>query len=101
TRAVVIHGCTAADRRRRDLDIDEPTGGAGPAAPRDMTIPGRPPGRKTYTRLAAGRRIPPEYELLSTDLHYNYPRRVELTADLSIVDWYYRHREGGTTQVQI
>ena len=29
------------------------------------------PGRKTYTRLAAGRRIPLEYELLSTDLHYN------------------------------
>src|ERR1700743_937818 len=54
------------------------------------------PGRKTYTRLATGRSIPLEYELLSTDLHYNYPRRFELTADLPVVDWYYRHREGAT-----
>jgi toluene monooxygenase system protein E len=65
-----------------------------------MTIPGRPPALKTYTRLAAGRRIPPEYELLSTDLHYNYPRRFELTADLPVVDWYYRHREGATLQAR-
>ena len=58
------------------------------------------PGRKTYTRLAVGRRIPLEYELLSTDLHYNYPRRFELTADLPVVDWYYRHREGATLQAR-
>jgi len=46
-----------------------------------MTTPaGPPPGRKTYTRLAAGRRIPTEYELVSTELHYNYPRRFELAA---------------------
>ena len=65
-----------------------------------MTTPGRPPARKTYTRLAAGRRIPLEYELLSTDLHYNYPGRFELTADLPVVDWYYRHREGATLQAR-
>ena len=58
------------------------------------------PGRKTYTRLTAGRRIPLEYELLSTDLHYNYPHRFELTADLPVVDWYYRHREGATLQAR-
>lgn len=56
------------------------------------------PGRKTYTRLAMGRRIPLEYELLSTDLHYHYPHRFELTADNPVVDWYYRHREGSSLQ---
>ena len=66
-----------------------------------MTTPaGRPPGRKTYTRLAAGRRIPTEYELLSTDLHYNHPRRFELTADNPVVAWYYRYREGSALQAR-
>src|ERR1700735_2996734 len=59
-----------------------------------MTTPGRPPARKTYTRLAAGRRIPLEYELLSTDLHYNYPTRFELPPSNPVVAWYYRYREG-------
>lgn len=63
-----------------------------------MTGPGRPPGRKTYTRLVTGRRIPSEYELMSTDLHYNYPRRFELPAGNPVVDWYYRHREGSALQ---
>ena len=63
-----------------------------------MTGPGRPPGRKTYTRLVTGRRIPSEYELTSTDLHYNYPRRFELPAGNPVVDWYYRHREGSALQ---
>lgn len=57
-------------------------------------------GRKAYTRLATGRRIPLEYELLSTDLHYHHPHRFELTADLPVVDWYYRHREGATLQAR-
>ncbi|HEV7419679.1 MAG TPA: toluene hydroxylase [Mycobacterium sp.] len=61
--------------------------------------PGPPPGRKTYTRLAAGRRIPTEYELLSTDLHYNHPRRFELPPDNPVADWYYRHREGSPLNV--
>src|SRR5580698_10085574 len=54
----------------------------------------RPPGRKAYSRLAAGRRVPLEYELVSTDLHYNYPMRFELPAANPVVAWYYRYREG-------
>ena len=54
---------------------------------------GRPPARKTYSRLAAKRRLPTEYELVSTDLHYNYPDGFELT-DTPVIDWYRRHREG-------
>jgi toluene monooxygenase system protein E len=66
-----------------------------------MTTPlGRPPGRKTYTRLTAGRRIPAEYELLSTDLHYNYPLRFELPASNPVVAWYYRYREGSALQAR-
>ena len=63
-----------------------------------MTSSDRPPGRKTYTRLATGRRIPTEYELMSTDLHYNHPRRFELPAGNPVVDWYYRNREGSALQ---
>ena len=66
-----------------------------------MTPPaGRPPGRKTYTRLAAGRRIPTEYELVSTDLHYNHPMRFELSAANPVVAWYYRYREGSALQAR-
>jgi toluene monooxygenase system protein E len=54
----------------------------------------RPPGRKTYTRLEAGRRVPREYELLSSDLHYNHPFRFELPASNPVIAWYYRYREG-------
>lgn len=62
------------------------------------TPPARPPGRKTYTRLAVGRRVPLEYELVSTDLHYNHPLRFELSATNPVVAWYYRHREGSPLQ---
>jgi toluene monooxygenase system protein E len=65
-----------------------------------VTPPDRPPRRKTYTRLETGRRIPTEYELMSTDLHYNYPRRFELPAGNPVVDWYYRHREGSALQAR-
>jgi toluene monooxygenase system protein E len=65
-----------------------------------VTARDRPPGRKTYTRLATGRRIPTEYELVSTDLHYNYPRRFELPAGNPVVDWYYRYREGSPLQAR-
>jgi len=58
------------------------------------TPPDRPPGRKTYSRLATGRRVPLEYELVSTDLHYNYPLRFELAPNNPVVAWYYKHREG-------
>src|ERR1700722_9371254 len=66
-----------------------------------MTTPaGRPPGRKTYTRLAAGRRVPLEYELVSTDLHYNHPKRFELPAANPPVAWYYRYREGSALRAR-
>ena len=66
-----------------------------------MTTPtDRPPGRKTYTRLAVGRRVPLEYELVSTDLHYNHPLRFELPAGNPVVAWYYRHREGSALQAR-
>ena len=58
----------------------------------------RPPGRKTYSRLAVGRRVPLEYELVSTDLHYNHPQRFELSAANPVVAWYYRYREGSPLQ---
>jgi toluene monooxygenase system protein E len=57
----------------------------------------RHPARKTYSRLAPTRRIPSEYELVSTDLHYNYPDDFELT-DTPVIDWYRRHREGSRLQ---
>ena len=65
-----------------------------------MTRRDRPPGRKTYTRLTTGRRIPTEYELMSTDLHYNHPRRFELPPSNPVVDWYYRNREGSALQAR-
>ncbi|BBZ47250.1 hypothetical protein [Mycobacterium parmense] len=65
-----------------------------------MTPLERPPGRKTYTRLATDRRIPTEYELTSTDLHYNFPRRFELPAGNAVVDWYHRNREGSSLQAR-
>src|SRR6478672_11305451 len=64
-----------------------------------MTTPARPPGRKTYTRIAANRRIPLEYELVTSDLHYNHPMRFELSAEGNpVVEWYYRYREGSPLQ---
>ena len=65
-----------------------------------MTARERRPGRKTYTRLEKGRRIPTEYELMSTDLHYNYPHRFELPAGNPVVDWYYCNREGSALQAR-
>lgn len=59
-------------------------------------MPGeRPPGRKTYGGIQHGqRRIPSEYEVVSTNLHYHYPHGFELPSGNAIVDWYERHREG-------
>jgi toluene monooxygenase system protein E len=65
-----------------------------------VTARDRPPGRKTYTRLTTGPRLPTEYELISTGLHYNYPRRFELPAGNPVVDWYYRNREGSALQAR-
>ncbi|MET0144287.1 MAG: hypothetical protein ABW328_05815 [Ilumatobacteraceae bacterium] len=58
----------------------------------------RPPSRKTYSRLVAGRRMPSEYDFVSSDLHYNHPHRFELPAANPVVAWYYRYREGSRLQ---
>lgn len=55
-------------------------------------------GRKTYSRLATGRRRPTEYEIVSSDLHYHYPGKFELGADNPVIAWYYEHREGSPLQ---
>src|SRR6201989_1641073 len=66
-----------------------------------MTTPaGRAPGRQTYTRPAAGRRVPLDYELVSTDLHYNPPMGFELPAANPVVAWYYRYREGSALRAR-
>jgi toluene monooxygenase system protein E len=57
----------------------------------------RRPVRKTYSRLVTTRRIPSEYELVSTDLHYNFPDDFELT-ETPVIDWYRHHREGSKLQ---
>ena len=54
------------------------------------------PQRKTYSRLTSGRRLPTEYELVSTDLHYNYPDQFELRTP--VTEWYLHHREGSRLQ---
>jgi toluene monooxygenase system protein E len=56
----------------------------------------RPPGRKIYSRIERGKRIPSEYEVVSTNLLYNYPHRFELSVGNPVVDWYEHHREGST-----
>jgi toluene monooxygenase system protein E len=61
---------------------------------------GRSPARKTYSRIASGRRLPSEYEIVSSDLHYNFPRRFELAPGNPVVDWYYRHREASPFRVE-
>jgi toluene monooxygenase system protein E len=42
--------------------------------------------------------MPPEYEIVSSDLHYNHSHRFELPDDNPVVAWYYRHREGSPLQ---
>jgi toluene monooxygenase system protein E len=37
---------------------------------------------------------------MSTDLHYNHPRRFELPTGNPVVDWYYRNREGSALQAR-
>ena len=61
-------------------------------------IESRPTRRRTFSRLQTGRRIPTEYELVSSDLHYNYPQKFELGPGNPVADWYYRHREGSPLQ---
>jgi toluene monooxygenase system protein E len=40
--------------------------------------------------------MPSEYEIVSSDLHYNHPRLFELPATNPVVAWHYEHREGSS-----
>jgi toluene monooxygenase system protein E len=55
---------------------------------------------KTYSRLQTGRRRPSEYEIVSSDLHYNYPSRFEIGEGSPVVRWYREHREGSRLSVR-
>lgn len=50
--------------------------------------------------MATERRIPSEYEIVSSDLHYNYPHRFELAGDNPVIAWYDRYREGSLLRAQ-
>jgi toluene monooxygenase system protein E len=55
---------------------------------------------KTYSRLQDGRRRLSEYEIVSTDLHYNFPSRFELDVANPVVRWYQKYREGSALRVR-
>jgi toluene monooxygenase system protein E len=48
--------------------------------------------------LGAKRRMPTEYELTSSRLHYHYPRNFELSNENPVSLWYFEHREGSPVQ---
>jgi toluene monooxygenase system protein E len=56
--------------------------------------------KKTYSRLQTGRRRLSEYEIVSSDLHYNHPFRFEIGAASPVVRWYREHREGSRLAVR-
>jgi toluene monooxygenase system protein E len=53
---------------------------------------------KTYSLLPTGRRIPSEYELVSSRLHYHYPHNFELSNENPVSQWYFEHRESSLFQ---
>jgi toluene monooxygenase system protein E len=55
---------------------------------------------KTYSRLQDGRRRLSEYEIVSTDLLYNYPSQFELGGTNPVIRWYQRYREGSALAVR-
>ncbi len=52
------------------------------------------PKLKTFSRLADGRRVPSEYEIVSSQLHYHFPHKFELSQENPVSKWYYQYREG-------
>jgi toluene monooxygenase system protein E len=54
--------------------------------------------QKSYSMLGAKRRMPTEYELTSSRLHYHYPRNFELSNENPVSQWYFEHREGSPIQ---
>ena len=57
-------------------------------------FPGRPrAGQKTYSHLAGARRVPSDYEVVSSELLY-YPGQGRFETDLPVAAWYARHQSG-------
>lgn len=54
--------------------------------------------QKTYSMLEAKRRVPSEYELTSSKLHYHFPNNFELSNENPVSLWYFEHREGSPLQ---
>src|SRR3954468_16302015 len=54
------------------------------------------PALKTYSHLAQGRRMPSEYELVTSRLLYYPERGFEVAVPLG--DWYRRHQQGSPLQ---
>jgi toluene monooxygenase system protein E len=50
--------------------------------------------QKTYSMLEAKRRLPTEYELTSSRLHYHFPNNFELSNENPVSLWYFQNREG-------
>lgn len=55
-------------------------------------------GYKTYSHLQHLRRVPSEYEVVSTRLRYDYPGGFEISSEAPIPQWYAKHREGSAFQ---
>jgi toluene monooxygenase system protein E len=56
--------------------------------------------QKSFSMLGAKRRMPTEYELTSSKLHYHYPRNFELSNENPVSKWYFKHREESPLQAQ-
>ncbi len=56
--------------------------------------------QKSYSMLGAKRRMPTEYELTSSKLHYHYPHNFELSNENPVSQWYFKHREDSPLQAQ-
>ncbi len=57
-----------------------------------MKVTGKPSRLKTYSRLSGERRMPSEYELVTTDLLYYVGRGFEVSTPLA--DWYSKYQSG-------
>jgi toluene monooxygenase system protein E len=56
--------------------------------------------QKTYSMLDAKRRLPTEYEMTSSRLHYHYPHNFELSNENPVSLWYFEHREGSALKAE-
>jgi len=63
-------------------------------------MPAHAPKLKTFSRLADGRRVPSEYEIVSSQLHYHFPNSFELSDDNPVSAWVYKYREGAEVKCE-